>query len=309
VPENPSLRTAQRNRKRTLLLIAPPQESSAAQFRAFAFLGRLREELRAGPLNLPCFPGVVPRVRLALGDPKSTSDDIVRIAGTEPRLVARLLQTANSVVFNPSGKPISELRQAVTRLGQHLVQSVTMAFALQQVKAEPSLRPVAKQMNALWEKSMAAASICQLLAKRVTVPSDKAFLTGLLHGIGYFYIMVRAGDPASGIVLDTSFADFVATRHPAFGRAVMEKWGFEAPMCEAVGWQLNYRRKSGRPADLADVVIASVVLADIFVGNADVSRYAQVNAFAAIGLREDELGAILEHAYKSLDAVRAALAG
>jgi HD-like signal output (HDOD) protein len=310
VPENLSLPVAQRNRKRkrALLLIAPPQESNAAQLKAFAFLGTLREDLRAGPLNLPCFPGVVPRVQQALGDPTSTSDDIVRIAGTEPRLVARLLQTANSALFNPSGKPISELRQAVTRLGQHLVQSVTMAFALQQVKAEPSLRPVAGQLNALWEKSMAAASICQVLAKRVNVPSDKAFLTGLLHGIGYFYIMVRAGAPASGIELDSPFAEFTATRHPAFGRAVMDKWGFEMPMCEAVGWQLNYRRKSGRPADIADVLIASVVLAEIFVGKTDVTRCAQVNAFAALGLSEDEPSAILEHTYQSMEALRDALA-
>jgi HD-like signal output (HDOD) protein len=297
-----------RKRKRALLLIAPPQESSPAQIRAFAFLGQLREELRAGPLNLPCFPGVVPRVRQALGDPKSTSDDIVRIAGTEPRLVARLLQTANSVVFNPTGKPISELRQAVTRLGQHLVQSVTMAFALQQLKAEPSLRPIATQLNALWEKSLAAASICRQLAKRVQVPSDKAFLTGLLHGIGHFYIMVRAADPAGGIELNSSFVDFTATRHPAFGRAVMDKWGFEMAMCEAVGWQLNHRRKSGRPADIADVLIASVVLADIFLGNSEVTRCAQVNAFAAIGVRQDELSGILEDTHQSLEALRNALA-
>ena len=310
VPENPSLLTAQRSRKRkrALLLIAPPQEANAAQLKAFAFLGKLREELRAGPLNLPCFPGVVPRVRQALGDPKSTSEDIVRIAGTEPRLVARLLQTANSVVFNPSGNPISDLRQAVTRLGQHLVQSVTMAFALQQLKAEPSLRPVAKQLNALWEKSLAAASICQLLAKRANVPPDKVFLAGLLHGIGYFYIMVRAADPPSNIELDSSFADFTATRHPAFGRAVMDKWGFEMPLCEAVGWQLNYRRKSGRAADIADVLVASVVLADIFIGNADVTRCAQVSAFAAIGLREDELKAILQHTHRSMQALRESLA-
>jgi HD-like signal output (HDOD) protein len=156
------------------LALTPPSNPKEAA--AFAFLQMLGDELGSGPLNLPCFPDVVPRIRQALADPASTSEDIVRIAGTEPRLAARILQTANSVVFNPSGAAFSDLRHAVTRLGHHLVQSVAMAFALQQLRAEPSLRPVAKQLNALWEKSVAVASICQVIAGRLRVPTDKVFL-------------------------------------------------------------------------------------------------------------------------------------
>ncbi|MGO9933210.1 MAG: HDOD domain-containing protein [Steroidobacteraceae bacterium] len=43
----------------------------------------------------------------------------------------------------------------------------------------------------LWQNSIAVASICQVIARQLRVPSDKVFLTGLLHGIGQFYIMVR----------------------------------------------------------------------------------------------------------------------
>ncbi|HTV95594.1 MAG TPA: HDOD domain-containing protein [Steroidobacteraceae bacterium] len=291
---------------RASLLVTAPVESTRPK--DAAFLDRLAEDLGAGPLNLPCFPDVVPRVRQAIADPDSTSDDIVRIAGTEPRLAARLLQTANSVVFNPSGVPFSELRSAVTRLGQHLVQSVTMAFALQQLRAEPSLRPVAKQLNALWEKSIAVASICQVLANRLRVPSDKVFLTGLLHGIGYFYVMVKAGERANEVELDQRFAHLAAARHPAFGRAIMEKWGFERVMCEAVGNQLQYERKPRRAADITDVVIAGVVLAESFLeGNGDLARCAGVNSFVSLGLSDDELAAILKHTEHSLSALREAL--
>ena len=285
------------------LALTPPQDPR--QEAAFAFLQKLGGELGSGPLNLPCFPDVVPRVRQALADPASTSDDIVRVAGTEPRLAARILQTANSVVFNPSGAAFSDLRHAVTRLGHHLVQSVAMAFALAQLRAEPSLRPVAKQLNALWEKSVAVASICQVIAGRLHVPTDKVFLTGLLHGIGYFYIMVRAGEPGSGIELDKAFLDFVAERHPAIGRAVMEKWGFEVVMCEAVGQQHDYQRTSKRRADITDVLIASVLLADALLEQqGDLARCAGVNAFAALGFREADLRAILRHTELTLESLR-----
>jgi HD-like signal output (HDOD) protein len=288
------------------LFLAPP--SDPRQAAAFAFLQKLGDELGSGPLNLPCFPDVVPRVRQALADPGSTSDDIVRIAGTEPRLAARILQTANSVVFNPSGAAFSDLRHAVTRLGHHLVQSVTMAFALQQLRAEPSLRPVAKQLSALWEQSVAVASICQVIAGRLRVPTDKVFLTGLLHGIGYFYIMVRAGERGSGIDLDAGFVDFVAERHPAIGRAVMERWGFEVVMCEAVGRQRDYQRQSKRAADITDVLIASVILADALLDReGDLARCAEVNAFTALGLREADLRAILRHTELTLESLRDSL--
>jgi HD-like signal output (HDOD) protein len=287
--------------------IAPPTDRKA-DAAAYAFLTQLADELTHKPLNLPCFPDIVPRIRKALTDPKSTSDDVVRIAGTEPRLAARRLQTANSAVFNPSGVPFSELRQAVTRLGHHLIQSVTMAFALQQIKAEPSLKSVAKQLHVLWEKSMAAASICQVLAQKLKVPADKVFLTGLLHGIGYFYIMVRAAEASSAMKVEELQTEFVAERHPIIGRAVMQKWGFEPVMCEAVGRQNDYAHKSKRRADITDVLIVSVLLADALIErNGDLARCAGVNSFAAVGLTPNEIEAILRHTAHSLDSLRDAL--
>jgi len=285
---------------------APAEDPSCAAI--VEFLTQITDELSEGPLNLPCFPDIVPRIRKALGNPKTTSDDIVRIAGTEPRYAARLLQTANSAVFNPGGQPRTNLRQAVTRLGHHLVQSVTMVFAIQQMKAEPSLRPVAKPLNELWEKSIAVASICQLLAQRLRVPPDKVFLAGLLHGIGHFYILVRAADKASRIERDPLIADFVADWHPSIGRTVLEKWGFDAPMCEAVGSQHDYERKSKRAADITDVLIVSVALAEVLLeDNGDLTRCAGINAFASLNVTPDDLRAILKHTEHTLGTLRGAL--
>ena len=263
---------------------------------ATGFLRRIADDLTRGPLNLPCFPDIVPRVRGAISDPRSTPDDLVRIAGTEPRLAARLIQTANSAVFNPSGKPLTNLRQSITRLGHHLVQSVTLVFAVQQMKAEASLRPVAKPLSKLWEKSIAVASICQVLANQLKVPPDKVFLTGLVHGIGHFYIMVRAAEPSSGVDYARLPAELLDERHPALGRYVLEKWNFETVVCEAIGLQNDHTRWSARAADITDVVIASVVLAESLMdGNGDLTRCAGVTAFERLGLGPKELAATLKH--------------
>jgi HD-like signal output (HDOD) protein len=272
------------------------------------FLKRITEDLSQGPLNLPCFPDIVPRIRQALADPNSKPEDIVRIAGTEPRLAARLLQTANSAVFNPGGQPLTNLRHAITRLGHSLVQSATMAFAVQQMKTESTLRPVAKPLNDLWERSVAVASICQVLAQRLHVPGDKVFLTGLLHGIGHFYILVRAAGAPIPMPLDQLLSDEVARCHPAIGRIVLKKWGFESIVCDAVGSQNEHERHSKRAADITDVLIASVALGRALLEhNGDLTPCAGIHAFASLGLKPDDLTAILKHTEHTLDALRDSL--
>jgi len=288
----------------------PDVEASgeAAHDLVLEFLNQITAELAAGPLNLPCFPDVVPRIRKALSDPASTPDDVVRAAGTEPRLAARLLQTANSAVFNPAGKSATNLRAAVTRLGHNLVQSVTMAFAVQQLKAEPTLRPVIEPLNRLWEKSIAVASICQVLARQLRVPADKVFLAGLLHGIGHFYILVRAAAGPKEVLADPILQDFVVDWHPTIGQSVLEQWGFEPVMCAAVGSQYEYERAGKRPADLTDVVIASVALAEALLDHdGDLGDCSGISAFANLGLSEDELRATLVHTHHSLGSLRESL--
>jgi HD-like signal output (HDOD) protein len=290
------------------MALPAPECTSSAEAPALEFLSRIADDLSRGPVNLPCFPDIVPRLRGAIGDPQSTPDDLVRIAGTEPRLAARLIQTANSTVFNPSGKPLTNLRQAVTRLGHHLVQSVTMVFAIQQMKAEATLRPVAQPLSNLWEKSIAVASICQVLADQLKVPPDKVFLAGLVHGIGHFYIMVRAAEPSSGIDYGELPGDLVADRHPDMGRAVLEKWKFEPVVCDAIGRQNDYGRSSTRAADITDVVIASVVLAEsLLAGNGDLTRCGGVTAFERLRLGPRELSTVLKHTEYRLVSLRETL--
>ncbi|HEX4240602.1 MAG TPA: HDOD domain-containing protein [Steroidobacteraceae bacterium] len=282
---------------------ASPPDPAAAEFLS----GLLRELAVPGPLNLPCFPDIVPRVRRALSDPDAGPDDVARIVGTEPRLSARVQQTANSAVFNPGGRPSSNLRHAITRLGHQLVQSVTMVFAVQQMKSESLLRPVQRPLADLWEKSIAVASICQLLAQRLKVPADRAFLTGLLHGIGHFYVMVRAA--AGGAVgYDETLAALAASRHPAIGAAVLEKWAFDGGMCETVAGQNRHDRSPHVKADLTDVLIASTVLAAALLEDrSGLARCAGVNAFDALGLGPDDQAAVLKHTELSLGTLRAAL--
>src|SRR3984893_3587619 len=193
---------------------------------ALKFLQNLATEVSQGTVDLPCFPDVVIRISQALADPNSTSERVVTMVGAEPRLAARVLQTANSAAFNSPGKPLADLRSAITRLGHQMVHGTAMSYAMQQMKNESSLRAIAKPMTLLWNKSIAVASICRIVARRTKVNADEAFLTGLLHGIGNLYIMARAATQATGLGNENSWLDLLVGWQASIGKAVLESWGF-----------------------------------------------------------------------------------
>jgi HD-like signal output (HDOD) protein len=275
---------------------------------ALAFLRNLAAEVSGGTVNLPSFPDVVIRIRKALADPDAKLTQTVRIIGAEPRLAARLLQAANSAAFNPSGKPLTDLKAAVTRLGYRGVQSFAMAFAVQQMRLAPALRSIAKPLNVLWEESISVASISQVIARRTTVNPDEAFLTGLLHGIGRLYIMVRAVGKSNAFQGDRSLADMVESWHPAIGKAVLENWGFAEPMSEAVGLQGDSDHSGRAEADLTDVLIAGVALTAVLrePGPRTVAMDG-IHSFRRLALTPQDCSDILKHAEYQLGSLHATL--
>ena len=275
---------------------------------ALAFLGKLATEVSKGTVNLPCFPDVVMRIRKALASPDVGQIEIVKIVGTEPRLAARLLQAANSAAFNPAGKHLTDLRAAITRLGHRPVQSAAMSFAVNQLRLAPALRAISKPLNVLWEQSISVAAICQVVARRTRVSPEEAFLTGLLHGIGRLYIMVRSVGKSDQLYKDPSFVDMIASWHPAIGKAVLENWGFDDHMCEALGDQDDHDRGGKHEPDLTDILVVAVALARVLREPGPRSVETDpIKSFARLHLTSQNCAEILRHAEHQLGALHAAL--
>ncbi len=276
---------------------------------ALAFLQKLAAEVTEGTIDLPCFPDVVVRISTALAAPDTTAEDVVTIVGAEPRLAARILQTANSAAFNTSGKPLTDLRSAITRIGHQMVHGTALSYAMQQMQNEASLRSIAQPLTELWNRSIAVASISRAVAARTKVSADEAFLTGLLHGIGNLYIMARAATQGAGLGADDAWLDLLVGWQASIGKAVLESWGFAEEMCEAVGEQDDRERRWKHAAALADVLIASLILAETL--NAPEPRAVVsdgTSVFLTVGLTPQDCGAILAEAQQQISLVHQALA-
>ena len=251
---------------------------------------------------------MVVRISTALADPATTADHVVTIVGAEPRLAARILQVANSAAFNASGKPLTDLKSAITRLGHQMVHGTSMSYAMLQMKNEAALRAIAQPMSDLWRRSIAVASICRLVARRTKANADEAFLTGLLHGIGHLYIMARAYVARDGLGDQQSWMDLLLGWQSPIGKAVLESWGFSPELCEAIGDQNDRERRWRHEAGLSDILIASLLLNDIL--NTPEPRAVTtegVGVYATVSLDAQSAAGILGEAEQQIHLVIQAL--
>lgn len=235
--------------------------SAAPQTAAFGFVERLAQDLKDERLELPAFPEAVLRVQRALQSTDTGAEDVVRILGSEPALAARLLRMANSAEFRRSASEITDLRQAVSRMGFNMVRSVAVSFAMRQLRRKDSYSPaVQAQLEAAWKESLQVAAVCFILAKRFTrVNPDQALLTGLLHVLGRLYIIMRAQDMTD--LGDEDLGAVVSDWHAAIGKAILESWGLPDALQAAVEHQDEFAASFEGPVTLTDILISAKVLA------------------------------------------------
>jgi HD-like signal output (HDOD) protein len=225
---------------------------------SFAFVQALASELSSGKVELPGFPDIVARVQQVLSDENVSTDRVVKVLGTEPVLAGQLMSVANSAALNPSGKPISDLRTAVARVGLNTVRTATLAYAVRLLRAGAELKAIAPRLNELWQRNVLVASISYVLArKRTQVNPDTALLTGLLHGVGRLYIMTRAVRHAPLFANPSSYQLIERDWHLSIATALLENWEIAPEIVAAVRDSEDYAREPRGPACLTDVLVAA----------------------------------------------------
>ncbi len=275
---------------------------------AFEFVAELAQEVSAGHVELPAFPDVAMRVRKALGDENVSPEQIARIVGSEPGLAARVLALANSAALNRGSKTIGELRTAISRIGHNNVRTAAVSFAITQLRRAGDLRPITKQLEALWHEATMVAALAYAIGTRAQgVNSDEAMLGGLMHNVGKIYILARAHKHPSLFADERAMASIMRAWHSNIGKAVIENWGFPEQIAEAVGEHEDIDRHSGY-ADVTDVLTVATMMSAFFGREADMELNMQgVRAFSRLGLDNEKCAHIMRDCVDEIAALRAAL--
>ena len=101
---------------------------------AYGFVERLALDLKDARFELPAFPEAVLRVQRALQSPDTSAGDVVDILSSDAGLAARILRIANSAAFRAPAGEITDLRNAVNRLGFNTVRTIAVDFAMRQLR-------------------------------------------------------------------------------------------------------------------------------------------------------------------------------
>lgn len=283
-------------------------DANALSAVAFQFVAELAQEVSAGHVELPAFPDVAMRVRKALADENVGADQIARIVGAEPGLAARVLALANSAALNRGGKPITELKTAISRIGHNNVRTAAVSFAITQLRRAGELKHITKQLEEFWHEATMVAALSHAIAVRSReINSDEAMLSGLMHNVGKIYILARAHKHPALFGDARAMASVMRSWHANIGKAIIENWGFPAQIAEAVGEQESLDRQAGMP-DTTDVLTVATMMSAFFGQEADLELNMQgVRAFSRLGLDNDKCGHILRDCADEIAALRAAL--
>ncbi len=276
-----------------------------------SLLRDLAAELAEGELKLPSFPDVAQRVQQALEDPRTTPAQVARVIGIDAALAARILRLSNSAFLNPSGKPITELTQAVNRLGHQLVRCSAVSFALQQMQISKKDDALRAPLKDLWRKGTLVASIAYVLARETkTGNPDEALVAGLMHNIGILYITVCAHERGQPLPPLDGVGGAVEEWHPRISSAILAHWKFAPAIVAAVAKQHIAADPAARSDRLSDVLAAATALVPCVFYRALLDEtVTAVAPFRRLGLDAAGCQALMAATAQQIKSLHSALSG
>jgi len=191
-----------------------------------------------GRIELPGFPDIAMRLNMALREENLSIKDIVTLINSEPALVSRLMNLANSAALNTSNVKISDLKTAVARLGFNMVWSSVSSFAMIEMQKQQWLKPVRPWLAEIWLSSNDTAAICYVLARKIRIVSpDEALTIGLFHRLGNLWLVAYAQKQDIDLQANPAWDQIVTEWQPTIGAKIVRKWGLPDHVAECIEQQ------------------------------------------------------------------------
>lgn len=254
----------------------------------------------SGDVNFPTCMDAAILVRNTLKDPSSNLERVVQVVGIEPLISSKILRLANSVAFNPSGRAITELSVAISRLGFEAVRTTSLAVTMDQMMKSRNLAAYDGIAREVWEHSIQVAAIARVLARRLgRINPDEAMLSGLVHDIGVFYLLYRAAEYPEYRDNEPAMLDLLRGWHKSIGESLLHILGLPASIVDAVR-EYDCRKDVQTPCNVRDTLYFANLLAggcpewlaydippaELELMNADRERYADLLSEAEEDIRE-----------------------
>lgn len=212
--------------------------------------------LLADNISLPALPEVTLRVSKAIADEGSNVHHISTLIAADASISARILKLANSPLYRAC-QSISQLPEAIKRLGLNATRHLILAFALHEQHQQLAPNWIRKRLLRSWKESIQLASLCYVLAKKCTkIPPEEALLAGLLHNIGELPLL-QFCDQYPELANDPDYLDqIIQEARGQAGAMILHRWNLPRSLVVAVQhadtW---FYEANGEEATLTDILI------------------------------------------------------
>ncbi len=184
---------------------------------------------------LPRLPEVLPRLMRSLRDERASWEEIARVVGQDPLLVAEVLRLANSPCFRVTTK-VTCLEQVVMQLGLVGLREVVVTVSLKPIMKLDGGRYWQQAGRRVWTQALAAAVACRSLALSLDAGRFEAYLAGLLHNVGMVLVVqslscLSQGDEAPRSI---QFYDQIQPLVKRLSCLIARHWDLPAASVEAL---------------------------------------------------------------------------
>lgn len=203
----------------------------------------LTERILTKTLVLPTLPEIALRVRKAADDPDIDLKSITRIIAQDPALTARMIRIANAA-SRSKVKKVTDLNQAVTRIGLFQIKNISTALAMEQLFVSNSSL-IKKEMASAWKMSVLVTAHCLALYDTYSastidrsISKDALTLAAMVHNIGMLPILTEA-ERHQDVFANKEFLAQAYELVCQIGEMVVSDWGFTDDIVQAVkSWKM-----------------------------------------------------------------------
>jgi putative nucleotidyltransferase with HDIG domain len=236
----------------SLQTAAASTSSAADTTNLFLLPPHVQQRLEAdGPL--PVLPWLAVRAVEISEDPDCSINEFVALIGRDVSLLSGILSFANSVFYS-GGKPISNVRQAVIRLGMRTCRNLILTSCISSLMGRMSMKQEWIR-ESLARHGYVTAAVCHALNQRLLLGYDgEEFTAGLVHDIGRTLLASCFSDEfqefdgltfeESSAIVDHEFS-IIGTSHTEAGACFAAKSGLPPVLIEVIRHHHNPDHATG----------------------------------------------------------------